>query len=78
MTGRDLTAPVRAKDRQIECLADIVRDLVAIGPEKNPSYPHNLFCRWCLGVGHANGTRIVMSHEVDCPLPRAELALKGL
>jgi len=75
MNASEFTAPVRIRDRKIDNLADLVRDLIAIGPETRATHPGVLFCRWCIGVGTS---RDGVAHELDCPIPRAFRALKGM
>lgn len=62
---------VKAKDRRIEELEDLVQDLAAYVPADCP----------CGGNRYVSDTstwphRRYVPHAVDCPIPRAERALR--
>lgn len=77
MSGSALTAPVREKDRRIEALEDVVRDLLV--HVRKPGEPcvcggdrlHMI--TYYLGLRYESRT----AHEVDCPVKRADFLLRG-
>lgn len=81
--GALLTAPMRARDRRLELLEDLVADLIMGGPIEFDDGGRPYCCRWCRHelppaawrLEHDQALRL-LEHFPDCAYVRALSALK--